>query len=366
MIKFLELQKMNARYRKELNSAIMRVLDSGQYILGREVDAFQKEFAAFMGCKYCVACGNGLDALSLILKAYKYMNVLRDGDGIIVPANTFIATILAITQNNFVPTLVEPKLDTYNIDPDKIEQAITHKTKAIMVVHLYGQVADMEPILHIAKKHKLKVIEDSAQAHGCTYNGKMAGNLADAAGFSFYPGKNLGALGDAGAITTNDATLAKITKALSNYGSSTKYVNDYQGVNSRLDEIQAAILRTKLRSLKSENNKRKKIAEYYLKNIHNERIVLPKNYYPERNNWHVFVIRTQERERLQQYLIKNDVETTIHYPIPPHKQKAYTKWHGINLPITELIHKEIISIPISPVMSAAETKRLVQIINQYR
>jgi dTDP-4-amino-4,6-dideoxygalactose transaminase len=365
MISFLDLKKLNAQYRDELIEACTRVIDSGWYILGKEVEEFEKEFANYCGTKYTIGVGNGLDALTLILRAYKELGILSDGDEVIVPANTYIATVLAITNNNLTPVLVEPDIDTYLIDPDKIEENITLKTKAIMVVHLYGQACEMDKINEIAKKYNLKVIEDSAQSHGAYYKDKRSGNLADASGFSFYPGKNLGALGDAGAITTNDDQLAEVLKALRNYGSHKKYKNIYKGVNSRLDEIQAAILRVKLKYLDEEIEKRRKIARFYLENIKNDNIILPKVREDSNHVWHLFVIRTEKRDKLQKYLLDKGIHTLIHYPIPPHKQNAYKEWNDRNYPITEKISKEVLSLPISGVLTLEEAEKVIEAINEF-
>lgn len=365
MIKFLNLYKINQQYRREINKSIKRVLDSGYYILGHEVENFETNFANYIGTKYCIGTANGLEALTLILKAYKELNFMKDGDEIIVSANTFIASILAISQNNLTPILIEPKIDTYNINPDLIEEKITKKTKAIMVVHLYGQVVEMDKIWKLAKKYNLKIIEDSAQAHGVEYKNKKSGNLGDASGFSFYPGKNLGAMGDAGAITTNDKKLADTIRAIANYGSAEKYINIYKGTNSRLDEIQAAILNIKLKYLNKDNNKRRDIAKYYLNNIKNSKIILPKITDINGHNFYVFVIRTKNRDQLQKYLTNNKIGSLIHYPIPPHKQQAYKEWNKLSFPITEQIHNEILSIPISPVLTKKEVKKIVKILNEF-
>lgn len=365
MIKFLDLYKINQQYRKEIDKAIKQILDSGYYILGKEVKTFETNFANYIGTKYCIGTGNGLEALSLIIKGYKELGVLKDSDEIIVPANTFIASILAISQNNLTPVLVEPDINTYNINPDLIEEKITKKTKAIMIVHLYGQTVKMDKIWKLVKKYNLKIIEDSAQAHGAKYKNKMVGNLGDASGFSFYPGKNLGAIGDAGAITTNDKKLADTIRAIANYGSSEKYVNIYKGTNSRLDEIQAAILNTKLKYLDSDNNKRRIVAKYYLDNIKNQKITLPNITDFNEHNFYVFVIRTKNRNQLQKYLENNGIGSLIHYPIPPHKQQAYKEWNKLNLPITEQIHNEILSIPISPVLTQNEVKKIVKVLNNF-
>jgi dTDP-4-amino-4,6-dideoxygalactose transaminase len=372
MIKFLDLQKINLAHREEIEAAILAVFHSGWYILGEAVKKFETNFAQYCGVKHCIGVGNGLDALILILRAYKELGYMKDGDEIIVPANTYIATILSISQNNLTPVLVEPDIRTYNIDPTKIEEKITKKTKAIMPVHLYGQCANMDPILEIARKYNLNVIEDAAQAHGAIYNGKRTGNLADAAGFSFYPGKNLGALGDGGAVTTNDDKLAEVIRAIRNYGSYEKYYNKYKGVNSRLDEIQAAVLNIKLKYLDEENQKRREIAWYYCKNITNEQINLPIN-----NNtssilsnkshvWHLFVVRTENRDKLQKYLMDNGISTVIHYPVPPHKQQAYKEWHNLGLPITEKIHQEVLSLPIGSHLQQTDIENIAELINNYK
>ncbi len=365
MIPFLDLKKINAQYREELIGACTKVIDSGWYVQGNECIEFEKEFAQYCGTKYAVGVANGLDALILILRAYKEMGILSDGDEVIVPSNTYIASILAISQNNLVSVLVEPDLDTYLIDPLKIEEKITSKTKAIMPVHLYGQTCEMDEINKIAKKYGLKVIEDSAQSHGAYYKNKRCGNLGDASGFSFYPGKNLGALGDGGAVTTNDEELAHTIKALGNYGSHKKYENLYKGVNSRLDEMQAAMLRVKLRYLDIEIEKRRAIADYNLENIKNENIILPKVRAKDNSVWHLFVIRTNKRDELQKYLLDNGVQTLIHYPLAPHKQEAYKEWSDENLPISERIHDEALSLPISGVQSLDDTMKIVKVVNEF-
>ncbi len=365
MIPFLDLKQINNQYKDELISACKRVIESGWYILGEEVEKFEKEFASYCGTDFCIGVNSGLDALTLIMRGYKELGVFEEGDEIIVPANTYIASILAITENRLKPVLIEPDLRTYLIDSEQIENKITDKTKAIMVVHLYGQTCEMEPISEIAKNYNLKIIEDSAQAHGAFYKGKRAGNLGDASGFSFYPGKNLGALGDGGAVTTNDKELAEILRALRNYGSQKKYENLYKGVNSRLDEIQAAMLRVKLKYLDDEIEKRRKIAEFYLENIKNPRIVLPFVRKKEEHVWHLFVIRTENRDKLQRYLYDRGIQTMIHYPIPPHKQKAYQEWNNIFLPVTEKIHREVLSIPIYGSLSLDKVKYIVDAINRF-
>jgi dTDP-4-amino-4,6-dideoxygalactose transaminase len=365
MIPFLDLKKINAQYREELIGACTKVIDSGWYVQGNECIEFEKEFAQYCGTKYAVGVANGLDALILILRAYKEMGILSDGDEVIVPSNTYIASILAISQNNLVSVLVEPDLDTYLIDPLKIEEKITSKTKAIMPVHLYGQTCEMDEINKIAKKYGLKVIEDSAQSHGAYYKNKRCGNLGDASGFSFYPGKNLGALGDGGAVTTNDEELAHTVKALGNYGSHKKYKNLYKGVNSRLDEIQAAMLRVKLRHLDKEIEKRREIADSYLQNIKNENIILPKVRAKDNSVWHLFVIRTNKRDMLQKYLLENRIQTLIHYPLAPHKQEAYKEWNAESFPISEQIHDEVLSLSISGMQSLDDTRKVINILNRY-
>ncbi|MFS0821573.1 DegT/DnrJ/EryC1/StrS family aminotransferase [Bacillus sp. 1P02SD] len=363
MIPFLDLKEINASYQKEINEVAERVISSGWYILGKEVQAFEEAFAKYCGVKHCIGVANGLEALTLIIKAYG----IGEGDEVIVPSNTYIASILAITTNGATPVLVEPTVSSYNIEPELIEEKITTNTKAILAVHLYGQTANMDPINRIAQKYNLKVIEDAAQAHGAIYSGKRTGNLGDAAGFSFYPGKNLGALGDGGAITTNDAELAEQLKALRNYGSHEKYKNIFKGVNSRLDEIQAGILNVKLKYLDKDNENRRKIAEYYNSNISNHKIVLPHVENGDRLShvWHLYVIRTKEREHLQSYLEENGIQTLIHYPIPPHKQKAYSEWNSLSYPISETIHNEVLSIPISPILTMEQAKQVVEVINNY-
>jgi dTDP-4-amino-4,6-dideoxygalactose transaminase len=366
MIPFLNLQKINSKYQSQINQSISRVFGSGWYILGREVEEFENEFSKYCGTKYCFGVANGLDALILIFRAYKEMGLMNDGDEVIVPANTYIASILAISANNLKPILVEPDIATYNIDPNLIEEKITAKTKAILVVHLYGRSVDMGRINQIASKYNLKVIEDSAQAHGAFWGDKRVGNLADASGFSFYPGKNLGALGDGGAITTNDDELANIVKALRNYGSHQKYQNIYKGFNSRLDEMQAAILKVKLPYLDEENEERRKIAETYCQNIKNPKIILPLLLEDSQSCvWHLFVVRCESRDDLQNYFFKNGVQTMIHYPIAPHKQEAYKELSGLSLPITEKIHNEVLSLPIYPGIDKQEVLQIINLINKY-
>lgn len=361
MIKFLDLEKVNNRFRDEIDSRIKTILDKGWYLQGVENETFAKNFAQFCGTKFALGVANGLDALNLIIKAYGFSS----GDEIIVPANTYIASILAISENGSTPVLVEPSIETYNIDVDLIEEKITDKTKAIMVVHLYGQAVQMEKVWALAKKYDLKVIEDSAQAHGAIYQGKRVGNLSDASAFSFYPGKNLGCLGDGGAVTTNDEELFNKIKAIANYGSHKKYCHIYKGVNSRLDEIQAAVLDVKLKYLDIDNEQRRQIANYYLENIKNDKIILRKPYDKSANVWHIFPVRTEKRDEFQEYLTQNDIQTLIHYPTPPHKQQAYKEWNNLSYPISEEIHKTVISLPISPVMTNDEVKNVVEVINAY-
>ncbi len=369
MIKFLDLQQINGQYADELKLVMAEVIDSGWYLLGERIKRFEKEMASYIGVKHAIGVANGLDALRLILKAYIEMGVLKVGDEVIVPANTYIATILAITDNHLIPVLVEPDINTYNLDITLIEEHITKRTRAIIVVHLYGKVCWSEELESIIKRFNLKIIEDNAQAIGAIWNGKKTGSLGDAAGFSFYPGKNLGALGDGGAVTTNDDELAQIVRALGNYGSTKKYVNDFQGLNSRLDEIQAAILSVKLKFLDVDNQRRCEIAQYYCKNIKKHDIVLPiendNKHIANSHAFHLFVIRTSQRDKLQQYLANNDIQTLVHYPIPPHKQRAYKKWNKLYFPITEKIHKEVLSLPLSPVLKKFEIDIIINRINTF-
>lgn len=365
MIPFLDLKGINTQYRAELIEACTRVIDSGWYIQGNECKDFDKEFAKYCGAKYTIGVANGLDALILILRAYKEMGVIKDGDEVIVPSNTYIASILAISQNNLVSVLVEPDINTYLIDPSKIEEKITSKTRAILPVHLYGQTCEMDKINEIAKKYNLKVIEDSAQSHGAYYKDKRCGNLGDASGFSFYPGKNLGALGDGGAVTTNDKELSNAIKALGNYGSHKKYENLYKGINSRLDEIQAAMLRVKLKYLDKEIEKRREIAYHYLRNINNDKIILPTIRVENNHVWHLFVIRANNRSKLQKYLSDNGIQTMIHYPIPPHRQQAYIEISHHNYPITEEIHTNILSLPM-PINNTKYLHYIVKVLNKYQ
>lgn len=361
MVKFLDLHKVNERFRDEIDARLGRVLDSGWYLLGEQCKIFESNFAAYCGVKHCITCANGLDALNLIIKGYGF----GVGDEIIVPANTYIASILAISENGCVPVLVEPDIDTYNINPCLIEEKITKKTKAIMVVHLYGQAVQMDRVWALAKHYDLKIIEDAAQAHGAFYQNRRVGSLGDAGGFSFYPGKNLGCMGDGGCITTNDNELAKKVRAIANYGSDYKYHHIYKGVNSRLDEIQAAVLDIKLQYLDCDNMKRREVANLYRNKIDNKKFVLPTTYDERSHVWHIFAIRAKNREKLQKYLETNGIQTNIHYPIPPHKQECYREWNCLSLPITEKIHKEVISIPISPVMTDEDIEKIINVLNNF-
>lgn len=416
MLKFLDLKTLNSSYEPELSKAVKRVIDSGLYLHGDEVKNFENEYGMYIGTKHCIGVGNGLDALRLILRAYIELNFMKEEDEVIVPANTFIASILAITENRLKPVLVEPDINTYNLNISLIEQFITQRTKAIMIVHLYGQACWSQQLEEVAKKYNLKIIEDNAQAAGAivpsskfalsgfnnstfgphtpdSINYKRTGSLGDAAGHSFYPGKNLGALGDGGAVTTNDDKLAGVVRALANYGSLVKYINNYQGLNSRLDEIQAAVLRVKLRRLDEDNHRRNKIAQYYLENIIHPDVVLPTPCKPETrtkkteldmrhigsdklnfnigglklsNVWHLFIIRHPKRNALQKYLADNGIQTIIHYPIPPHKQKAFREWTVISLPITELIHNQVLSLPINQIMTDQEVIAVTECINYFK
>lgn len=383
MIKFLDLKLINESFEPYISSTIIKVLASGRYLLGPEVKAFEMEYGHFIGTKHCIGVANGLDALRLIIRAYLEMGIFIEGDEIIVPANTFIASILAISENRLVPVLVEPDINTYNLDVSLIEKHITTRTRAIMVVHLYGQACWSTKLEEIAKIYNLKIIEDNAQAQGCFYGKKRTGSLGDASGHSFYPGKNLGALGDAGAITTDNDELADIVRTIANYGSKEKYNNLYKGLNSRLDEMQAAILRVKLARLDQDNQHRREAAQFYIDNITNQGIILPgiRNQEPGTLDsmphahcsvlhamdhvWHLFIIRAKDREKLQQFLYDNGIQTSIHYPIPPHKQIAYRELHNLTLPVTDQIHNEVLSLPISPVLSMEEIEKVVTVLNKY-
>ncbi|MCQ9637257.1 DegT/DnrJ/EryC1/StrS family aminotransferase [Chryseobacterium sp. WG23] len=366
MIKFLDLQKINMVYQQEIEDRILKTFRSGWYLLGEELKNFEEKLTQYIGSKHAIGVANGLDALRLILRGYIELGIMQKGDEIIVPSNTYIASILAISDNGLVPVLVEPEINTYNIDISKIEEKITPKSKGILIVHLQGRVVFSEELKKIGEKHNLKIIEDNAQAIGAEWKGIKAGNLGDAAGFSFYPGKNLGALGDAGAVTTNDDDLAKAIRALANYGSNQKYVNIYQGLNSRLDEIQAAVLDVKLKYIDHENEVRRHIAKRLIDGIETSGIILPEYPVDEKEHvWHVFVIRTEKRNELQAYLTENGIQTIIHYPIPPHKQKAYKELNDLSFPISEKIHNEVLSLPISPVMSEDEVTKVIHILNNF-
>ena len=367
MIKFLDLQKINLQYQEEIEARLLETFRSGWYLLGNEVKNFEANLAKYNNSPNAIGVANGLDALRLIFKAYLELGQLKFGDEVIVPANTYIASLLAITDNRLKPVFAEPNIDNFNLDISKIEALITPKTKAIMVVHLYGQVCWSKELEELAQKHDLKIIEDNAQAIGAEWNGIKTGNLGDAAGFSFYPGKNLGALGDAGAVTCKDDLLAKTIRALANYGSEEKYINKYQGLNSRLDEIQASVLDVKLKYIDADNDKRRIIAEQYVAGIKNDKIILPiLPSQPKEHVYHIFVIRTSKREKLQKYLTENGVQTLIHYPIPPHKQKAYKYYNNLSFSITEKIHEEVLSLPISPVMEDDEVTKIINCINLFK
>ncbi len=368
MIVFLDLKKINEPYEIAFQEKLKSVLEKGWYILGNEVKVFENDFANYCGTKYCVGVGNGFDALVLIFKGYIQLGKLQKGDEVIVPANTYIASILAIMQADLIPVLVEPKLKTYNLDPDLIQEKVSPKTKAILAVHLYGQLAEMDGINKIAQENNLIVIEDAAQAHGAVSDFRKAGNLSNAAAFSFYPGKNLGALGDGGAVVTNDSELTKVIQSLRNYGSEAKYQNEFIGVNSRLDELQAAFLNVKLPNLDEENNVRRTIAKRYLSEIKNDKIILPTvslRGTEQSHVFHLFVIRTESRNELQRFLLENGIQTMIHYPIAPHQQKAFSNWNHLSFPITEKIHKEVLSLPISPVMTMDEVSTVIQKLNAW-
>ena len=372
MIKYLDLKAINSLHDAELRAAVNRVMDSGWYLKGEATQQFEQHYADYIGTKYCIGCGNGLDALTLIFRAYIEMGVMAPGDEVIVPANTYIASILAITECGLKPVLVEPSIETLQIDDTLIEQAITPRTRAIMIVHLYGRCAYTDRIGDICRNHGLKLIEDNAQSHGCTYltphspllTPRKTGSLGHAAAHSFYPTKNLGALGDAGAVTTDDKSLAEVIRSIGNYGSSRKYVFDYKGRNSRIDEIQAAILDVKLRYLDVENQKRKQIAAIYINKVNNPLIRIPQC--DDRDCvWHIFPVLCEHRDRLQQYLKDNGVETQIHYPIPPHKQRCYSEWNHLSFPITERIHREELSIPCNQAMKNEEVDEIINLLNSF-
>lgn len=365
MINYLSLQKITALHESEITTAVNQVLRSGWYLQGEHIALFEKNYAQYIGTKYCVTCGNGLDALCLIFRAYIELGLLKEGDEVIVPANTYIATILSITENHLTPILVEPDINTLEIDEKQIEQAITSRTRAIMLVHLYGRCAYTPFIGDICKHHNLLLLEDNAQAHGCHFGNKRTGNLGNAAAHSFYPGKNLGALGDAGAVTTDNEQLAQTIRSLANYGSTCKYEFSFKGKNSRMDEIQAAVLNVKLPYLDKENQRRKQIAKAYLEGINNPQIRLIKD--NDRDNvYHIFPILCPSRNRLQQYLKDNGIETMIHYPIPPHQQEAYKEWSEQHYPITEFIHHQELSLPCNPTMTDEEVYQIIDSINMYQ
>ena len=367
MIPFLSLKDVTDLHKDEINEAVLRVVNSGWYLQGKENALFEDNYSKFVGSKYTIGCANGLDALIWIFRAYIEMGVMKPGDEVIVPANTYIATILAITENNLKPVLVEPKLNALQINDDRIEEAITEKTKAICIVHLYGRIAYTEKIGALCRKYNLKLVEDCAQSHGCLYNnGLMTGNIGDVAGHSFYPGKNLGALGDGGAVTTSDKVLADTIRTLANYGSSRKYVFKYTGRNSRLDELQAAVLNVKLKYLVEDNGHRKHVAKLYIENINNPLVTLPDTLPYESNVFHLFPILCSKRDELHKYLEDNGVGTIIHYPIPPHKQECYKEWNNMSFPITEYIADHELSLPIGPSISDEEVMRVVNLINEFK
>lgn len=366
MIPFLDLKKINWRHKGAFESDLRDILEKGWFLLGDKLAEFENAFSAYCGTKYCIGVANGLDALVLILEAYKEAGMLKAGDEVLVPSNTYIASILAVSKASLVPVLVEPDENSCLIDPWLVAKKITSRTKAIMAVHLYGQVCEMNMIHRIASEYGLVVIEDSAQSHGAEYQGKRSGNLGGASGFSFYPGKNLGALGDGGAVTTNDDQLAAIVRSLRNYGSEIKYHNRYKGNNSRLDEIQAAFLLEKLKYLDEDNERRRAIADRYLAEIDNSRIILPTVISNKSHVWHLFTVRTIFRDRFQNYLSEKGIQTVIHYPIPPHKQPAYKELSSFSYPISERIHETIISLPISPVLENNEVDQIIEAINGYK
>lgn len=366
MIKFLDLKKINSRFDKKFEEASKSIVESGWYLKGYETETFEKNYAGFIGTDYCIGCANGLDALTLILMGYVDMGVMKPGDEILVPANTYIASILAIGRAGLNPVLVEPNPETLQIDETKIEEKITPKTRGVMIVHLYGQNAYTDKIGEICKVHNLKLIEDNAQAQGALFDKRRTGSLGDAAGHSFYPGKNLGALGDAGAVTTSDKQLAEIVTALGNYGSEKKYVFNLKGLNSRIDELQAAFLNLKLPYLDADNQRRREIARRYLDGIKNPDIKLPGVSLDRDNVFHIFPVFTEKRDELQKYLKEKGIETLIHYPIPPHKQKCYPEWNNLSFPITEKIHNQELSLPISPVLTNEEAQKVIDIINGWK
>jgi len=366
MTKFLDLGAVNARYADEIRQAVLRTLDSGRYLQGEENRQFEKEYAAYIGTRYAVGCANGLDALTLILRAYIEMGLLQPGDQVLVPAHTFIASILAITENALEPVLVEPLEDTLFLDESRLEGLLTPRCRALMLVHLYGRCTYTEGIADFCRRHGLLLIEDNAQAHGCRYDGRRTGSLGHAAGHSFYPSKNLGALGDAGAVTTDDETLAGIVRTLANYGSSSKYIFPYCGRNSRMDELQAAVLRVRLRHLDADNDRRRRNAAYYYEHIDHPQISLPRRLPDEQNVYHIFPVYCDCRDRLQAYLLENGVETMVHYPLPPHRQACYRDWPPRSLPVTERLHDRELSLPVGPVLGEDEIARVVRLLNAFR
>ena len=365
MIKYLDLKKVTSSHSTEIHDAVSKVIDSGWYLQGESVKTFESDYARYIGTSHCIGCGNGLDALTLIFRAYMEMGIMKPGDEVIVPANTYIASILAITENGLKAVLVEPRIDTMQIDDSLIERAITEHTRAIMIVHLYGRCAYTQKIGELCRRHHLKLVEDNAQAHGCLYEDKRTGSLGDAAGHSFYPGKNLGALGDAGAVTTDDEELARTIRSIANYGSSRKYVFDYKGRNSRIDEIQAAVLSVKLRWLDKDNARRKSIARQYLSSIHNDKITLPNEDFCNHSVHHIFPVLCPERDALQQHLTDLGIQTIIHYPIPPHRQSCYKEWNTLSLPITERIHREELSIPLNQTLDDEDVATIINAINGF-
>lgn len=366
MINFLDLKKINLTYQEEIEDKLLSVFRSGWYLLGNELKNFETNLASYIGSEYTLGVANGLDALRLIFRAYIELGIMKAGDEVLVPANTYIASVLALSDNGLIPVFVEPDVNTYNIDITKIEEKISSKTKAILIVHLQGRIVFSEELKNIAEKYHLKIVEDNAQAIGAEWNGIKSGNLGDAAGFSFYPGKNLGALGDAGAVTTNDKELFETIRAVANYGSNQKYVNIYKGLNSRLDEIQAAVLDVKLKYIGHENGTRREIAKRFISEINNPKIILPENPADENEHvWHVFVIRTEKRDELQAYLTEKGIHTIIHYPIPPHKQEAYKEYHDLSFPITEKMHDQVLSLPISSVLEEEEIQTIIKAVNDF-
>lgn len=365
MIKYLDLKSITGLHSAEIKAAVDAVIDSGWFLQGEATERFERDYAAFIGTSHCVSCGNGLDALTLIMRAYIEMGVMKAGDEVIVPANTYIASILAITENGLKPVLVEPRLDTLQIDDEQLEQAITPRTRAVMIVHLYGRLAYTERIGEVCRAHGLRLIEDNAQAHGLRYGTRRTGSLGDAAGHSFYPGKNLGALGDAGAVTTNDSDLASVIRSLANYGSERKYVFRYKGRNSRMDELQAAVLDVKLRYIDEDNLIRRSVALDYMEHVKNQLIGVPSLDYWRNSVFHIFPVMCRRRDELQEYLHSRGVQTMIHYPIPPHRQRCYAEWGGLSLPVTERIHAEELSIPCHQAMNKNDVLAIIDLLNGF-